>query len=238
MFWNYLLILFHLFLLFNYVLHLKQNYILVINYCYLTWEKATFSHFVSVVHIPLKVTLPCVNMGLSWNATQLIIPVSFVEPVAREHNWNPAVLTDSAHTAEGEWTSDDWSSWLNDTNTRTWNALGKERHQWQFADDNSTLDYEQSLFFLNPSKRKWPRAWLKERDCHPRFSRASGGFDARARVKSSRSIWRGKESNSTPNPPIPDPIPRIKDFLAYFYCQNPLAFFFHLVWFCLKTHAS
>ena len=50
------------------------------------------------------------------------IPVSFVEPVAREHNWNPAVLMDSAHTAEGEWATDDWSSWLNDTNTRTWNA--------------------------------------------------------------------------------------------------------------------
>ena len=70
-------------------------------------------------------------MGLSWNATQLIIPVSFVEPVAREHNWNPAVLTDSAHTAEGEWTTADWSSWLNDTKTRTWNALGKDRHQWK-----------------------------------------------------------------------------------------------------------
>ena len=51
-------------------------------------------------------------MGLSWNATQLIIPVSFVEPVPREHNWNPAVLMDSTHKAEDEWTTDDWSSWL------------------------------------------------------------------------------------------------------------------------------
>ena len=67
-------------------------------------------------------------MGLSWNATQLIIPVSFVEPVAREHNWNPAVLIDFAHKAEGEWTTDDWSSWLNDTNTRTWNASGRNMH--------------------------------------------------------------------------------------------------------------
>ena len=85
-------------------------------------------------------------MGLSWNATQLIIPVSFVEPVAREHNWNPAVLMDSAHTAEGEWTTEDWSSWLNDTKTRTW----KDKHQWKFAGDNSTVDYEPSLFFLLP----------------------------------------------------------------------------------------
>ena len=114
--------------LMHYVLHIKQNYILIINYFYLTWEKTTFSHFVSVDHIPLKVTLPCVNIGLSWNATQLIIPVSFVEPVAREHNWNPAVLTDSAHTAEGEWTTDDWSSWLNDTNTQTWNASGRNSY--------------------------------------------------------------------------------------------------------------
>ena len=143
--------LFHLFLLFNYVLHRCNKIILVINYCYLTWEKATFSHLDSVVHIPLKVTLPCVNIGLSWNATQLIIPVSFVEPVAREHNWNPAVLTDSAHTAEGEWTTEDWSSWLNDTKTRTWNALGKDRQHWKFIRRQfHPRLWAVSLFFPNP----------------------------------------------------------------------------------------
>lgn len=93
------------------------------NYCNkficLTWEKASFWHLVSVVHIPLKVTLPWANIGLSWNATQLIIPLLFVEPGAREHNWNPAVFIDSAHSAEGEWTLELISSWLNDTNTRT-----------------------------------------------------------------------------------------------------------------------
>ena len=73
-----------------------------------------------MVHIPLKVTLPYANIDLSWNATQLIIPVLFVEPGAREHNWNPAVFIDSAQTAEGEWTLEvGASSWLNDTNTRT-----------------------------------------------------------------------------------------------------------------------
>ena len=51
--WNWLM---------HYVLHVKQNYILVINYFYLTWEKTTFSHFASVDHIPLKETLPCVNI--------------------------------------------------------------------------------------------------------------------------------------------------------------------------------
>ena len=43
----------------------------------------TLSHLVSVVHISLKVTLPCDIPGLSWKATQLMIPVPFVEPVAR-----------------------------------------------------------------------------------------------------------------------------------------------------------
>ena len=51
-------------------------------------------------------------------------------------------------------------------------------------DTPQSLDYEQSLFFLNPSSktpetRKWPRAWVKARDgrgttfsvCRPRFSR-------------------------------------------------------------------
>ena len=167
LFYNYFLMLFHLFLLFNYFLHLYNKIILVINYCYLTWEKATFSHLVSVVHIPLKVTLPC-NIGLSWNATQLIIPVSFVEPVAREHNWNPAVLTDSAHMAESEWTTEDWSSWLNDTKTRTWNALGKDRHQWKF--NRRQLHprlWAFSLFFLirraKGARHAWPCAWLKAR---------------------------------------------------------------------------
>ena len=78
-------------------------------YNFLTWEKATLSHLVSVVHIPLKVTLPCHNIGLSWNANQFIIPVSFEAPVVREHNLNPTVFTDSAHRAEGEWTTEELS---------------------------------------------------------------------------------------------------------------------------------
>lgn len=59
----------------------------------LTFEKVTLSHFVSVVHIPLKVTLPCVMSRLSaCSATQLITLVPFVEP-ARSQSWNPVVVT-------------------------------------------------------------------------------------------------------------------------------------------------
>ena len=174
-------------------------------------------------------------MGLSWNATQLIIPVSFVEPVAREHNWNPAVLMDSAHTAEGEWTaSDDWSWWLNDTKTRTWNALGKDKHQWKFAGKNSTLDYEQPLFFLNPSsetreKRNWRRAWKGETAVL--VSRAL--LAASTLVYGCTSLTKSEKKKSLiplpidhiPPTSIPYPIPRVKGLLAYFYCQNSLAFF-------------
>jgi len=57
---------------------------------------------VSVVHIPRKVTLPCVISGLSWNAIQLITPVAFAEPGVREHSLNPALFMFVAHEAEGE----------------------------------------------------------------------------------------------------------------------------------------
>ena len=175
-------------------------------------------------------------MGLSWNATQLIIPVSFVEPVAREHNWNPAVLMDSAHTAEGEWTaSDDWSWWLNDTKTRTWNALGKDKHQWKFAGNNSTLGYEKSLFFLIRRPQHARNATDHARDWKGEtavlVSRAL--LAASTLVCGCTSLTKSEKKKSLillpidhiPPTSIPYPIPRVKGLLAYFYCQNSLAFF-------------
>jgi len=57
---------------------------------------------VSVVHIPLKVTLPRVISGLSWNANQLITRLLFVGLAAREQSSNPALFILVANQAEGE----------------------------------------------------------------------------------------------------------------------------------------
>ena len=49
---------------------------------------------------------------------------------------------------------------------------------------------------------------------------------------------KSEEKEDLIQPSIPGPIPRIKDLLAYFYCQNSLDFLFCLVLFCVKTLAS
>ena len=180
-------------------------------------------------------------MGLSWNATQLIIPVSFVEPVAREHNWNPAVLMDSAHTAEGEWTTEDWSSWLNDTKTRTWNALGKDRDQWKFIRwQVYPRLWAVSLFFLirraKRARHAWPwRDWRREnaslvsRVC----STLTHAFTPLTKSEEKESLRLidpiapppslSKHSHILPPPPhIPFPFHGIETF--YIYRQNLPAF--------------
>ena len=61
----------------------------------LTCEKDIFSHLVSVVQYPLKLTLPCVISGPSLKASQLIIPLSFDGiPDSRTHTSNPLAVTD------------------------------------------------------------------------------------------------------------------------------------------------
>ena len=86
-----------------------------------TFEKVTLSHLVSVVHIPLKVTLPCIICGWSWKDSQLMIPVPFdPTPDSRAHTSKPRVVTDWTHTAEGEWTREKCSPWLNVTCTWTY----------------------------------------------------------------------------------------------------------------------
>ena len=191
-------------------------------------------------------------MGLSWNATQLIIPVSFVEPVAREHNWNPAVLMDSAHTAEGEWTTEDWSSWLNDTKTRTWNALGKDRDQWKFIRwQVYPRLWAVSLFFLirraKRARHAWPwRDWRREnaslvsRVC----STLTHAFTPLTKSEEKESLRLidpiapppslSKHSHILPPPP-PHPIPISwnRDLL---YLSPESSGFLYL--FCSKTHAS
>jgi len=57
---------------------------------------------VSVVHIPLKATLPCSISGLSWKATQFINPVLLVESGARAHKSNPEESELVVHQEEGE----------------------------------------------------------------------------------------------------------------------------------------
>ena len=178
-------------------------------------------------------------MGLSWNATQLIIPVSFVEPVAREHNWNPAVLMDSAHTAEGEWTaSDDWSWWLNDTKTRTRNAIGKDKHQWKcilirYRFTNETAS-SLSFFLIRRAKhaRKatdHARDWKSETSVLVSHALLAAsmlvcGCTPLTKSEKKKSLIPLPIDRISPTP-IPYPIPRVKGLLAYFYCQNSLAFF-------------
>ena len=178
-------------------------------------------------------------MGLSWNATQLIMPVSFLEPVTREHNWNTAVLTDSAHTAEGELTTVDWSSWLNDTKTRTWNALGKDRHQWKF------IRWQVSLFFLirraKRARHAWPwRDWRREN-----ASLVSRVCSTLTHAFTPLTKSEEKESLRLIDPIVPLPPPNTLTFyspipiswnrdLLYLSSESPG--FLYL--FCSKTHAS
>ena len=190
-------------------------------------------------------------MGLSWNATQLIIPVSFVEPVAREHNWNPAVLTDSAHTAEGEWTTEDWSSWLNDTKTRTWNALGKDRHQWKlnrrqvhprlWAVSLFSQSVERNARDTRDLTRDWRRenASLVARVC----STLPRAFTPRTKI----NLKKKRVLLIQPNRPLPSPhaftpyppaipISWNRDLLYLSSESSGFLYLFCSVLFCSKTH--